>query len=200
MMLIKGHIFLCLYLPWLFLSFHQGLIWPKPSTHNFCVCGGRQAFWRVLCRVITNSVSGTQLCWGCCSLSQTLHAASGCWRCSPPRCLSTLRSLAGPKHHYRFAFLPALLRHQQHGLPGSHAQPPLQPTCSRSFCCVIRNFHLGRSWRLLLIKQIDYDGVWSSTGCLTNTSGISGLPLTVLICEGEQHSSFTCPVSEALLF
>lgn len=159
MMLIKGHILLCLYLFWIFLSFQQGLIWPQASTHNFYGCRGRQAFWHMLCRVITNSVSGTQLCWGCCSLSQTLHVASGCWHCSPPCCVSTLTSLAGPNQHsYCSAFPPALLWHQQHGLLGFCAQPPLCPMC-RWLLVVMHpvvsmcSLDFGRSWRLLLIKQ-----------------------------------------------
>lgn len=159
MMLIKGHIRLCLYLFWIFLSFQQGLIWPQASTHNFYGCRDRQAFWHMLCRVITNSVSGTQLCWGCCSLSQTLHVASGCWHCSPPCCVSTLTSLAGPNQHsYCSAFPPAPLWHQQHGLLGFCAQPPLCPMC-RWLLAVMHpvvsmcSLDFGRSWRLLLIKQ-----------------------------------------------
>lgn len=184
MMLIKGHIFLCLYLPWIFLSFQQGLIWPQPSTHNFYGCRGRQAFWHVLCRVITNSVSGTQLCWGCCSLSQTLHAASGCWHCSPPCCVSTLPSLVGPNHHsYCFAFPPALLWHQQHGLLGSCPRPPPCPMC-RWLPAVM---HPGVSvqlgfWEILEAAPYNAeDGAPSSSECLINTSRIPGHPLTVLI-------------------
>lgn len=156
MMLIRGHNFLCLYLPWIFLSFQQGLIWPKASTHNFYGCRGRQAFWHMLCRVITNLVSGTQLCWGCCSLSQTLHGASGCWRCSPPCSVSTLPSLTGPNHHSYCFPCPSLASAAR--TAGLLPRPPLCPMCrwllvvmhpAVSMC----SLDLGRYWRLLLIKE-----------------------------------------------
>lgn len=146
MMLIRGHNFLCLYLPWIFLSFQQGLIWPKASTHNFYGCRGRQAFWHMLCRVITNLVSGTQLCWGCCSLSQTLHGASGCWRCSPPCSVSTLPSLTGPNHQLLLP-LPFL------GIssPGCWAPAPATPVPhvqvapgGHASCCVNVQLRFGK--------------------------------------------------------
>lgn len=102
------------------------------------------------------------------------------------------------KTQYRSAFLPACLWHQQHGLLGSctgRPCPPVQVAAGgHSFCCALWSSHLGRAWRLLLIKwMMEFEAAQ------TNPPRTSGLPLTELIYEGEQHSSFTCPISEALL-
>lgn len=65
----------------------------------------------------------------------------------------------------------------------------------------------GSPWSCILLCQLQLGfreileiGGQSSSDCLINTSSISGHPLTGLIYEGEQYSSFMCPVSEALLF
>lgn len=137
-------------------------------------------------------------CAGAAALSHrhslSLHAALGCWRCSPPHSASTLPLLAATKHSYRCAFLLALLQHQQQSLPGSSAQPPLCPVC-RWLLVVI---HSAMSDAVFTLA--DPGGCFLYTGCLTNISRVSGLPLTVLKYGGEEHSSSICPISEALLF
>lgn len=78
---------------------------------------------------------------------------------------------------------------------------PCAPRADGCWCSFILLCHMQLSFGEIL-EVASYkadDGVWSSTGCLTNTSRISRLPLTVLIYEGEQHSSFTCSISRAVL-
>lgn len=80
-----------------------------------------------------------------------------------------------------------------------HPCAPRAGGCRRSLI-LLRHTQLSLGEILEVASYKADDGVQSSAGCLTNTSRISGLPLTALIYEGEQHSSLTCPISEALLF
>lgn len=81
----------------------------------------------------------------------------------------------------------------------SHPCAPRAGGCRRSFF-LLCHMWLSSGEILEVAAYKADDGVQSSIACLTNTSRISGLSLTVLIYEGQQHSGFTCPISEALLF
>lgn len=112
------------------------------------------------------------------------------------------------------AFPPCLPSLGQNAVMALLFPLPLSESPARTAChpCAPRAGGCRRSFILLCHMWLSFgeilevasgkpdDGGRSSAGCLNNTSRISGLPLTALIYEGEQHSSLTCPVSEPLLF